>query len=222
MPKTPEELEKMFHDLQDAQSKTEKAFKLQLESAEKTAKEYKELAEKSQEQLRTFQLESEKREKELKEAQARAHETSIQEFVEQHVKAGRIIPALKEKLITFMKSLTSDSAVMTFTEKDGSTRSHNQVSLFKEILGAIKPVVPMNELSVSGPFAVEAPEAGDQPVEHFAEVITNGERKKLPVSDMDIATKAFEYQDKMAKAGQPVTYEAALIAVSPRKSQIKA
>lgn len=225
MAKTPEELEKMFTDLQDQQAKSEKEFNQKLEMAQRDTKQYKELAEKNAEALRNFQQDSEKRDKEQKEAIAKARLTEDSEFVESQIKAGRIIPAMKEKVITFMKSLTSETAVMEFKEKDGSTRSHTQISLFKEMLLKMKPVMPVgSEFSVADVAEIEEIDGTQKPVEVFTEVFDKGERKKLPVEGADLAAKAFEYQAHMQKLGKVIEYADALIAVEKlgKKSVVKA
>lgn len=223
MPKTPEELEKMFSDLSERQSKAEKDFELQLKSANQNAKEYKELAEKNAEELRKFQVEAEKRDKEHKANLAKSRETEISEFVESNVKAGRIIPALKEKVVAFMKSLTSDGEVLSFEEKDGSKRTHTQISLFKEIISKLKTIVPVaSEYTRHDVTSVETPdvETGETKSEHFMEVIHNGSKKQLPVQDFDLAEKAEQYIVDQRKQGREVGYEAALLAVSPRKRSL--
>jgi hypothetical protein len=229
MAKTPEELEKMFSDLNERQGKQEKEFQQKLEMAERNTQQFKELADKNAEELRTFKQDAEKREKEQKEALFKSRETEISEFVESQVKVGKILPALKEKVLTFMKSLTSEGEVLKFAEKDGSTRSHSQFSLFKELILKMKPVMPVgNEFSVQEELESETPdnENGDIPVEgkkHFTEIRVGGELKKVEVDEVDIAAKAYEYQEKQAKIGKKISYEDALIAVYPRKkSAVKA
>ena len=223
MPKSPEELEKMFSELEERTTKREKEFDQKLQMAERDTKQYKELAERNAEELRTFKQEAEKREKEQKESAEKSQEKEIHEFVEAQVKAGKIIPAIKEKMTKFMKSLTSESSIMEFTEKDGSKRSHTQVSLFKELILKMKPVMPLGtEFSVQDEHDSDIPGDEDQPDEKFVEVLDKGQRKKLPVEGADIAAKAFDYQDAMAKKNTPVNYEEALIAVSRKNSVAKA
>lgn len=221
--KTPEELEKMFTDLSDKQAKSEKEFQQKIEMAQRDTQQYKALADKNAEELRAFKQEADKREKEQKDALAKRTETEISEFVESQVKAGKFIPAIKEKMITLMKSLTSESEIMKFQEKDGSTRSHTQLSLFKELILKMKPVIPVgDELSIQSEISGETPdgENGDalaEPAKHFVEIHVGGEKKRVEVDEVEIAAKAFKFQEERAKAGSPVSYEDALIAVYPRK-----
>jgi hypothetical protein len=223
MPITIEELEKKFAETQNQVSVMKKDFDLKLESANKTAKEFQELAEKREEALRKFTQEAEANEKTRKEQAAAAHEAEIQAFVEDQVKAGRILPAFKEKITAFMKSLTSESTVMKFSEKDGSMRTHTQISLFKELIAKMKPVVPVStEFSLAENAEIENPDGSDTPVEQFAEVLDKGQRKKLPIEGVDLAAKAYAYQEAQAKLGRSVGYDVALIAVSPKKSVAKA
>lgn len=225
MPKSPEELEKMFSELEERQAKSEKEHKQQLEMAQRDVKQFKEIADKNAEELRKFKLEAEEREKKITEAAAKARETEIAEFVESQVKAGRVLPAFKEKLTAFMKSLTSESTVLEFTEKDGSKRSHTQVSLFKELLTKIlKPVMPVDgqEFSVAGESEEEEIDGTQQPVQKFAEIIVGGEKKKLPVEGADEAARAYEYQAAQKKLGREVSYEDALIFVYREKKKVPA
>ncbi len=223
MAKSPEELEKMFGELAEKQEKSEKEFQLKLDSAEKNAKQYKEIAEKTEEQLRTFKQESEKAAKEQKEALAKKAESEISEFVESQVKAGRILPAFKEKFTAFMKSLTSEQTVLEFTEKNGSKLSHTQISLFKELITKMKPVVPVeSELSIYENSEQEQPEGTEEKVETFAEVLDKGQMKRLPIAGQDLAAKASQFVEAQAKLGRVISYGEALIAVSPKKSAAKA
>lgn len=229
MAKTPEELEKMFSDLSDRQSKQEKEFELKLESANRTAKEYKEIAEKTEEKLRTFQQDTEKREKEQKEALLKSKETEVSEFVESQVKAGRIIPALKAKAIAFMKSLTSEGEVLKFSEKNGATVTHTQLSLFKDLITKMTPVVPVgSEFSIVETVASETPDSEDgvvpaAPAKHFTDIVVGGQKKKVEVDEMDIAVKALQFQEESRKNGKPISYDEALIAIYPKnKSAVKA
>ena len=232
MPKSPEELEKMFTDLQTQQEKTEKEFKLQLQVAERNTQQYKELAEKNAEELRTFKQDAEKREKEQKAALEKKFASEISEFIESQVKAGKILPALKEKVTTFMKSLTSEGEVLKFQEKDGSTRSHTQLSLFKELILKMKPLIPVDsEFSVQEAPVAETPdnEEGLAPAatqKHFTEITIGGEKKRVEVDGVEEASKAYEYIELQAKVGKTVSYEEALIHVykqlKNKKSAVKA
>lgn len=225
MPKSPEELEKMFQNLSDKQANSEKEFKQQLEMAQRDTKQFKDLADKNAEELRIFKQDADKRDKEHKEALAKKAEAEVSEFVEAQVKAGRIIPALKEKLVTFMKSLTSETEIMKFTEKNGAVLSHTQISLFKELITSMKPVVPVeSEFSIASEEGSEIPDGTeDAPVQQFTEILTGGEKKRVPVDGVELAAKAFKYQEEhFKKTGRQIGYDEALIALSPKKSKVKA
>lgn len=220
MPKTIEELEKLFTETQTQVSVMKKDFELKLDSANKTAKEYQELATAREEDLRKYKQEKEATELKHKQDLAKSRETEISEFVEAQCKAGKIIPAFKERLTAFMKSLTSESEVMKFTEADGSTRTHTQISLFKELLSKIlKPVMPLEEeLSTHEQFSETTEEGEDASKKtHFTEINVGGEKKRVQVDEVDIAAKAYKFQDEQKKLGRDVTYEDALIAVYPKK-----
>lgn len=225
MAKTPEELEKMFTEMSEKQAKSEKEFQQQIDVARRDAKQYKEMADKTADELRVFKQDAEKREKELKEISLKSRESEISEFVESQVKAGRILPALKDKMVTFMKSLTSETEIMKFSEKDGSVRSHTQISLFKELILKQKTVMPLDqEYSVQEEEVIETPdsETGDAPAgqRHFMEVTMGGEKMRVEVDGVDLAAKAYEYQESMRKSGKLIDYGEALIAVSPKRKSL--
>lgn len=223
MPKSPEELEKMFSELSTRQSSFEKESNQKIEMAERNAKEYKDLADKNAEELRKFKQDAEAREKESKVALEKKFESEISEFIEAQVKAGRFIPALKERIKTFMKSLTSEGEVLKFTEANGAVLSHTQLSLFKELILKLKPIMSVEtEYSVAEVASAAAPDdaGGDAPAapqKHFAEITVGGEKKRIEVDEVDIAAKAFQFQEAQAKLGRSVSYEDALIAVYPKK-----
>ena len=87
----------------------------------------------------------------------------------------------------------------------------------------MKPVMPVgSEFSVAEEAAAETPdgeggEAPAAPQKHFTEINVGGEKKRVEVDEVEIATKAFEYQAQQLKAGKTVSYEDALIAVYPKK-----
>ena len=163
--------------------------------------------------------EKEKSDKAAAEAREKAAEKEVSEFVESQVKAGRVLPAIKDKFISFMKSLTSNGAVLEFTEKNGAKVSHSQLSLFKEIIAKLKPVVPVSqEYTQSSGREEELPEGTeDAGVEQFMEVRSKGRIENLPVEGADLAAKAFQFQEEQAKLGRKIDYAEALIAVSPKK-----
>lgn len=216
------ELEKKFQELSDNQAKMEKDFTLKLDSAQKDTKQYKELAEKREEELRQFKESAEKSERERKQSMIEANKTGIKEFVEAQIKSGRVIPAHKERLISFMETLSSEEQVVKFKEKDGSTSSHTQLSLFKDLISKMKPVVPIgSEFTVDENMESESPsdeiEGGEMKAEKFMAVRSEGVVHNYPVKDSDIAEKALQYQEDQKKIGRVVSYEEALIAVSPKR-----
>jgi hypothetical protein len=219
MAKSPEELEKMFSEQQNQITSMKKDFELKLESANKNAKEWEEQARTREEDLRKFQEESKKREAEQKEAAAKSSAAEISSFVEAQVKAGRIIPALKEKFVAFMKSLTSEGAVLEFTEANGAKLSHSQISLFKEIISKLKPVVPVaQEYSISGKQTEELPGEAEEPQEQqFMQIRHEGVQKSVPVDDADLASKCYKYMED-----NKCDYGTALIALSSRNKVAKA
>lgn len=223
MPKTPEQLETMFSDLSTQFSTAKKDFELKLESANKTATEFKELAQKREEELRKFKQEEATREEDRKVKAAAAYKAEIQEFIEAQVKAGRILPAFKEKFTAFMTSLTSESNVMEFKESDGSKRSHTQISLFKELITKMKSVVPVNsEMTDAGEMGADTPDGTEKPVEQYAEVHDKGQLKKLPIAGVELAAKAYEYIEAQGKIGKKVSYEEALIFIEKKMRATKA
>lgn len=220
MAKTVEELEKMYTELDQRQKDTD----LKLESAERDAKHYKQLAQTREQELQKFKEQVEQSEKDRKEALSKARDAEVSEFVESKTKAGIIIPAAKEKISKFMRSLDAEKTVVEFSEGDGSKKSHSQLSLFKEIISSMKPVIELGtERSFSDTTGADTPDGveGDEP--QFQEVRTEGVIKKLPLSDVDLHLKALEYQENQRKIGKSVEYSDALLHVSPKRkiSQVR-
>lgn len=243
MPKTVEELEKMFSETQNQVSLMKKDFELKLESAEKAVNEYKEIAAKREDELRKFREESEKTERERKIALAQAREREVASYADQLVKEGKIVFAQKGKLISFLNFLDSEKEVAVFTdEKDGSKRSHTQLSLFKEFFATIKAVHPTNrqEFSKGEKPMVVLPTDGknadenataftedmlpsnirnfkEEEGQHFVEVKDKGEKVKVyPALGVDFAAKIYEYQQKYREShgGKEISYGDAMIVVS--------
>ena len=220
MPKTIEELEKLFEKTQSDVDLMRKDFQIKLDQANSDAKQYQELAKSAQEALKKFQEDSKKAEEKRVADLAKAKESEIHEFVESKVKMGIIVPAIKEKIMTFMKTLGSEAVVAEFAEADGKKISHNQISLFKEIISQMKPAVQVGkEVSFAGYNGTESPEGGSEKETQFMEVRKDGQTVKLPVADLDLHEKTLEYVENQKKAGVAVSYGDALIAVS--KSQKK-
>ena len=221
------EMEQKLKDIQTKQEASEKSFQskidvatkdfeLKLESAHKDATEWKTVAEQREEENRQFQekLEDDKKASEKKFAESRKAE--ILQFVESSINDGRIIPAQKNNVIKLMESMTSDATVIEFSEKDGSKKSHTQLSLFRAFVSGMKTAVSYGEhLPMGDRPAPLTPDSGDG-VQEFVDIRSEGQTIRLPVEGADLAVKAFEYQKEQAKAGQTVSYEEALIALSPR------
>ena len=223
MAKTLEELEKMFTSEQEKSSLFRKDMELKLESANKDVAQYKQLAEKREEELRVFKEQSEKDKKERETALAKARETEITVYAEDQVKQGRLLPAQKDSVIAFMKSLTSDTEVISFTEQEGSKRSHSQISLFKELFSKLGVQVPIKkEFTRSDrpmaqlPFAESKPLKQDD-IEMVVLKEKGNETKKYPTAGAEFAAKIFEYQQDQQKLGKEVSYELAMIEVSRRE-----
>ena len=216
MPKTLEEMEKLFNETQEKVDLMRKDFDIKIEAAGREVQQYKTLAQDSQSELKRKESEFAEREKKRSEAAAKARETEIREFAEGKVKAGIILPAIKGKVEALMMSLTADKAVAEFTEADGKKISHTQISLFKEIVSAMKPVIQLGkEVSFAGSTEPERIEGG-QEQNQFVEVIKGGSKQKLPMADMDLHLKAMEYQEK----NKGKSYEEALIAISPKHGAV--
>lgn len=211
------ELEQKFKDLSTQVDTMRKDYDLKLESATKDATQYKELAFKREEELRVFR---EKSEREKFEAEQRAKEAKKQEikaFSEALVKEGRITPAQKELVGPLMESMTSDAEIHKFTEKDGAVKSHTQLSLFKAFLASLKKVMSFGEFTPSGKAEIVTPDhVGDESVQQFMDVKTEGSVKRMPVEDTDLAAKAFQYIEEQSKIGRRIDYYQALIELTPK------
>lgn len=226
----PEEIEaklKEFSMAIDTQKKTfeiqmdtmKKDFELKLESAQREADSWKANAQKREDEIKKYQEEATKAKKDAEEALAKSREQENKAFAERLKREGRITAAQEEQVIKLMESLISSDAVATFKEKDGSTRSHTQLSLFKQLLSSLPVRVNYSESTYGVPPAAETPEIdGGEKAAQFMEVITkNGGKQTLPVQGVEIAEAAEKYMEEKRKAGIVVSYADALIAVSPRK-----
>lgn len=199
---------------------TKKDFELKIQSADKNAKEYKELAEKREEELRQFKEQFEKDKVEKDKLFKEARENDVKEFVHSLKKNERILPAHEPMVIKLMESMTSESMIMSFKEKDGSERKHSQLSLFKLLLSSLVKGSNFKQFTPTSPQHAETPDNNASTegleAETFMDVLTEGTVKRMKVDEADLAAKAYEYQAEQTKRGITVSYEDALIALSPK------
>ena len=221
MAKTVEELEKMFTETQSKVDLMKKDFELKLESANRDVKQFEELAKSREEELRKFKEQVTKAEKDKAEAVARSREADVKEYVESLVKAEMITPAQKDQVSEFMKSLDFEKEIASFSEKDGSKKSHNQTSLFKEIVSKIsggkKKVKLQDEIAISSASETEEIDGTSHEGKNFMKVRSEGVVRNIPVADEVYHIKALEYIEDQRKIGKMVSYGDAMIAVYPKK-----
>lgn len=221
--KTIEQLEQEFKAFTD-QTKTQletqkKEFGLQIESAKKDADQWKTVAEAALETSKKFEAQAKKAEEDKKAALSASKKAELLAFFEQSVKDGRLTPAMRDIAVKFAESLNHEAEVVKFEQKDGSSVSHTQFSLFKVFVGMIGKAkafsleqrTPRSGSQKELPAAVASE---DNEHQEFAEVIHGGTKKTLPTQDADLAAKAFEYQDEQSKLGRSVSYGDALIHIS--------
>ena len=217
MPNELETLKKQFEDISKGFETFKKDTNLKLDSAQKDAKQYKEVAEKREEENRLLKESNEKTQKETARQLAESRQAEISEFVDGQVKAGKIQPAIRESVIAFMKSLTSE-AVIEFTEKNGDITKKSQLSLFKHIFSKAK-AVPLGEMTPAT-FSDETVNEDGEPAEEepkFMAVLEEGVVRSLPMEGMELDAKAKAYQESQMKLTKvKVSYYDALIAVSPK------
>ncbi len=217
---TVQELEAQLKTFQNDFDKTKKEFQLQLDSAKKDADNWKSVAQSKEDEVKKFQAEAEKAQKEKKEAEGKAREQENVAFIEAKIREGKILPAQKDGVIALMKSLTSEGEIIKFSQADGSTKSHSQVSLFKELLNSLSkrmtygPQTPVG----SQPASPMPRGTGEGETTSFREVIYGGKKQALPEEGADLAAKAFEYQNEYEKKwNRKVSYEDALVAVQKQE-----
>ncbi len=225
----PEEIEaklKEFSSTIDLQKKTfetqittmKSDFELKLESAQREVESWKANAQKREEEIKKFQEQAEKSKKEAEAAIAKSREQEIKGFAESLKREGRITPAQEEIVIKLMESMTSDANIHSFKEKDGSTRQHTQLSLFKLLISSLKKSVSYSEESYGVPPAASVPDANaDEELPTQRVFSKQGGWQNLQVQGLNVADAAEKYMEEQRGKGKFVTYEQALIAVSPRK-----
>lgn len=209
----PEEMEAKLKSYDEKLGQIEKNFQLKLEAAQAESTQWKTVAEQHQAEAKKFKEETEKIQKDLQESKKKAQEAEVVSFVDEMIKGDILIPAQKDGVVAFMRSLASEGEVHKFQEKDGSTRSHSQLSLFKELISKLPKRKNLTTFSKSGDFRSETPDNGAGEPQHFQEVIYGGKKQNMQVDDVDLATKAFEYQAEQQKLGRSIGYDDALIAV---------
>lgn len=204
-------------EMKTVSEKNRKDFDQKLKSAELDAKQYKEQAEKTAEELRKFKADADQRDTDAKKALAAEREKSIIEFAAGLKKAGKITPAQEGYVISFMKSLTSEADIITFNDKAGRKISHNQLSYFKELISAFSGKrVDFSETKSNEKAEIETPGDNENVDDHFMEVRQEGVVKNLPVADVDLSVKAFEYIEEQGKLGRVVAYGNALVHVQKK------
>lgn len=216
---TPQEIEAKLKSMEsnfDAKlDATKKEYDLKLDAASKDAANWKTVAEQSQADAKKFQEEVAKQKKEKDEIARKSAEAENKVFVEKLKESGKVVPAQEEFIVKLMGSMSQDSEVLKFKEADGSETSHTQLSLFKKFLESLEPRVSYDTFSGGSIQSKLVPDKQGQ--EQFMTIKTKAGDQTLPIKDADLATKVFEYMEQRAKENRPVTYEEALIAVSPKR-----
>lgn len=218
---TLEELQKQFTAFQaQTESKLElqkKDFELKLDAAKKDAEQYKQIAETNAATAKAFEEKAKAAEAEKAKAFAEAKKAEVKGYFESCVKAGSLTPAMRDIAVNLSESMTSETVVAKFEQKDGSSVSHTQFSLFKLFVSMIGKAkgFSIRETTPAADTKKVLPVNGDEAGhESFTEVIHGGVKKTLPTQDVDLAARAFQYQEDQAKLGSKVSYETALIHVS--------
>ena len=218
---TVEELEKQLKSFQSEFDITKKEFQVKLDSAKKETEEWKAIAEKKETEARQFQESAAKAEKERKAAEAQARENESKAFVESKIRDGKLLPAQREMAISLMRSLAAEGEVIASKDKDGATKAHSQLSLFKEIVSALPKRIEYGSFETKPGEEISAPLPGgsdEGETEGVVEVNRGGMKVKLPQTGMDLAAKAFVYQSEFRKkTGRDLDYGEAVIAVQQRE-----
>jgi hypothetical protein len=213
------ELESKFKDMSGQIDTMRKDFELKLDSATKDATQYKELAFKREEELRQVKEKAERDKFEQEQRSKEARKNDIKTFSEALVKDGKLTPAQKEIVVPLMESMTSDSEIHKFIEKDGSVKSHTQLSLLKAFLGTLKKSVSYGEFSPSGTAKIYTPDnaVDDDSKQTFMDVKKEGSVIRMAVDEADLAAKAYQHIEEQAKAGRRIDYYQALVELSPKQ-----
>lgn len=177
------------------------------------------LLKKKEDDLKTFQEQAQKdkveKEKQFKELRTR----EISDFVESSKKAGKIIPAQEEAVVKLMESMTSEDSIAAFKEKDGSKKSHSQISLFKAFINGLPKRGHLQELTYSQVQEDSSP--SDETVTQFMDVKIDGTTISMPVEGQDLDAKAKAFMAEKSKLGITISYADALCAVSPREKAVR-
>lgn len=211
------ELEKKFSDLTTNVDTMKKDFELKLDAQKKETDSWKTVAENKQKELLSFQETAEKAQKDRDKAYAEARATEIKNFVADLKKSGRLTPAIEEMVLKLMESMTIDTTVISFSQKDGKTVSHSQLSLFKEIFSALPAGNHLRSFSKVGEVSPTLPSqvrtTGSDSAE-YTEIHRGGEIVRVPVDDGDLHAKALKFIEDQKGLGRVFSYGDALIEVS--------
>lgn len=212
---TIEELQKQFETLTGSVDVMKKEFTVKIDAANKNAEEWKKVAESSAAEVKKLQEEAKKAEEGRVKALSEARKAEVKAFIEAAKKDGRITPAQEELIVKLAESLTSENVVATFEDKDGKKIQHTQISLFKEILGALPKAGRMRQLTPSGTGAPAAPGEGEGAAE-TATMFVDGKRQTVILDDtaLDAETKKViaEYRERK----ENISYGEAMIIAEKR------
>ena len=221
MPMTMEQMEAKLGELTKGFDAKSKDFELKLAAQKSEADSWKTVAEQKEAESKKFKEEAEKAKTEQLRVSSEARKAEIKSFLEAKKTAGIITPAQQETLEKIMTSLTSETTIHEFSDKDGRKISHTQFSLMKEFVNSITgKKVTYGPIT---PGAQRTPETPDSAVDsevHFTEVVVKDKgRVRAVVDDYGFHMKALEYQAEQKKSGITVEYGDALIAVSKAEKQ---
>lgn len=215
---TVQELEQQLKKFQDDFDTTRKEFQLKLDNAEKDASKWKKISEDKESETRKFQEEAEKAKKERELALAEARKREVKDFFDRMKKEERITPAQEEMAARLAESMTSETEIATFGEKDGKKVSHTQLSLFKELVASMPKRPRTATLTPGGSFSPPTPEGTGEGGTDYQEVWYGGQKVLAQVDDMDLHVKALEYQEAQRAKNVTVSYEDALIEAGRRQA----
>lgn len=217
----PKELEAKLKEFSAQVEILKKDFQIKIDAAEKDARQWRDVAQKKEEEAKKFQEQTEKDAEARKKADAEVRKTEHKAFVDKAKADGKIVPAQDESVLKLMESLSAEGEVAKFQAKDGSWRSHSQLSLFKEVIqNSGKRVDYGYRTTAIGRFEPATPDkgGGGQQIEVFHQ----GAKVMLPLDGADLAAKAFEYQAEFRKrTGKEIDYDDALIAVEKEERLAK-
>ncbi|MGI2027788.1 hypothetical protein [Endozoicomonas acroporae] len=123
----------------------------------------------------------------IKASEAALRQQEIASDLDALVKAGKVLPAQKERLAEFMASLDNEKDVLEFGEGE-QKKSFSQQAFMKEFLGKLPKAVDFKE--------------------HAAD-----DQEQPPENSNELAQKALEYQEEQRKKGRTVSITQAVNAV---------